>query len=73
MYTRMDNSGVEDICYQQEHVETVLAAIKKNFDQHFIHFLDSTGGMGISLMEIQGLQKKLGIDVQKRKKNQLPV
>lgn len=70
MYTRMDNSGVEDICYQQEHVETVLTAIKKNFEQHFIHFLDSTGGMGISLKEIQGLQKKLGIDVQKRKKNQ---
>lgn len=70
MYTRMDNSGVEDVCYEQEHVETVLAAIKKNFDEHFIRFLDSTGGAGISLKDIQGLQKKLGIDVQKRKKNQ---
>ncbi len=70
MYTRMDNSGVEDVCYEQEHVETVLAAIKKNFDQHFIRFLDSSGGKGISLAGIQGLQKKFGIDVQQKKKNQ---
>ena len=70
MYTRMDNSGVEDVCYEQEHVETVLAAIKKNFDEYFIRFLDSICGKGVSLKDIQGLQIKFGIDVQKRKKNQ---
>ncbi len=69
MYTRMNNSGVEDICYEQEHVERVLAVIKKNFDQHFNRFLDSSGGKGVSLEGIQGLQKKFGIDVQKKKKN----
>lgn len=69
MYTRMDNSGVEEICYEQEHVEKVLAAIKQNFDQHFDHFLDSSGGKGVSLEDIQKLQKKFGIDVQKKKKN----
>lgn len=69
MYTRMDNRGVEDICFEQEHVESVLAAIKKNFDQHFDRFLDSSGGKGISIESVQALQKKFGIDVQKKKKN----
>lgn len=69
MYTRMDNSGVEDICYEQEHVEKVLAAIKQNFGQHFDRFLDSSGGKGISIENIQGLQKKLGIEVQEKRKN----
>ena len=70
MYTKMDNSGVEDICYEQEHVEKVLDVIKKNFDQHFIRFLESSGGTGISLEDIQALQKKFGIKVQEKKKNQ---
>ena len=69
MYTRMDNSGVEDVCYEQEHVEKVLNVIRKNFDQHFNRFLDSTGGKGISLEDIQVLQKKFGIEVQQKKKN----
>lgn len=69
MYTRMDNSGVEDICYEQGHVETVLYAIKQNFDQYFMRFIDTTAGKGISIEAVQGLQKKLGIEVQKKKKN----
>ena len=69
MYTRMDNSGVEDVCSEQEHVEKVLNVIRKNFDQHFNRFLDSTGGKGISLEDIQVLQKKFGIEVQQKKKN----
>ena len=69
MYTRMDNSGVEDICYEQEHVEKVLAAIKQNFGLHFDRFLDSSGGKSISIESIQGFQKKLGIEVQKKRKN----
>ena len=69
MYTRIDNSGVEDVCYEKNHVGMVLATLKKNFDQHFIRFLESTGGNGISLKDIQALQKKLGIDVQQKKKS----
>lgn len=69
MYTRLDNSGVEDICYEQEHVERVLASIKKNFDSYFNRFLDSIAGKGVSLQDIQELQKKFGIDITKKKKN----
>ena len=28
MFAKMDNSGVEDICYEDSHVEKVLAEIK---------------------------------------------
>lgn len=69
MYTRMDNSGVEDICYEQEHVEKVLAVIKENFDDHFMRFLETTGGKGVSLESIQSLQRKFGIEVQQKKKH----
>ncbi len=69
MYTKMDNGGVEDICFEQAHVEKVLAAIKMNFNQSFIRFLDSAGGKGISLTDIQELQKKFGIQVQKKRNN----
>ncbi len=69
MYTKMDNSGVEDVCYEQEHIDKVLAEIKKNFDEYFMRFLDSTGGKGVSLEDIQGLQKKFGIEVKLEKKN----
>ncbi len=69
MYTRMDNSGVEDVCYEQEHVEKVLDVIKKNFDAYFLRFLDTTAGKGISSNDIQELQKKLGVEVRQKKKN----
>lgn len=69
MYTKMDNTGVEDVCYEQEHVEKVLEAIKKNFDQFFNPFLESAGGKEISLENVQSLQKKFGIAVQQKKKN----
>ena len=69
MYTKMNNSGVEDICYEQGHVERVLDEIKQNFDEYFLRFLDTTGGKGLSIEAIQGLQKKFGIEVQKKKKN----
>ncbi|SET20460.1 hypothetical protein [[Clostridium] polysaccharolyticum] len=69
MYIKMDNSGVEDVCYEQEHVEKVLAEIKKNFDGYFMRFLDSTAGKGVSLESFQGLQKKLGVEISQKKKN----
>lgn len=62
------NNGVEETCYVQEHVERVLAAVKKNFGQYFDRFLDSCGGNGITIEDVQGIQKKLGIEVQKKKR-----
>ena len=69
MYTRMDNSGVEDICYEQKHVEEVLAAIKANFDEHFMRFLESTGGDDVPLPYVQELQRNFGIEIKTERKN----
>ncbi len=69
MYTKMDNRGVEDICFDSEHVEKVLDVIRSNFDQYFIRFLDSTAGKGVSLEDIQKLQKKIGVEVKRQKNN----
>ena len=69
MYTKMDNSGVEDVCYEKEHIEKVMEVIRNNFDQYFMRFLDSTAGRGLSLEEIQRLQNKFKIGGQSNKKN----
>ena len=69
MYKGTNNDGVEQVCYEQAHVEKVLAAIKKNFDAYFDRFLDAAGGNELSLADIQDLQKKFGIEIQKNKKN----
>lgn len=69
MYKKPDNSAVEDVCYEQDHIEKVMVVIRKNFDQYFIRFLDSTAGRGLSLEDVKSLQKKFKIDVQAKKKN----
>lgn len=69
MYTKMDNRGVEDVCFEQDHVEKVLSVIRDNFEPYFTRFIDTTAGKGVSLENIQNLQKKLGVGVQKSKKN----
>lgn len=53
MYRESDNRDVEDICYEQKHIEKVLSAIKENFEQYFCRFLSSTGGRDISLDNVQ--------------------
>lgn len=68
MYRESDNRDVEDICYEQKHIEKVLSAIKENFEQYFCRFLSSTGGRDISLDNVQELQKKFGIEIHQKKK-----
>ena len=68
MYTKMDNNGVEDVCYTKEHIEKVLDVIRKNFGQYFESFLDSTAGKGVTLERFQGLQEKFRVAGQAKKK-----
>lgn len=69
MYTMMDNNGVEDICYEQEHIEKVLKIIKNNFNGYFQRFLASSMGKRISIEDIKELQNKFGIDIQDSKES----
>lgn len=67
MYRENDNRDVEDICFEQEHIDKVLTVIRKNFEQYFNRFLSSIGG--ISFDNVQELQKKFGIEIHQNKKN----
>lgn len=60
MYTGIDNSGVEDICYEEDHIQEVLDEIKANFNEYFTPFLDSVAGNGISYADFKKLQRKFG-------------
>lgn len=61
---RIDNSDVEDICYDEEHIAKVLASIKENFDVYFQHFIETTGADGLSA---EKLRKKFGVSSKKEK------
>ena len=69
MYRETDNRDIEDICFEQDHIDKVLTVIKKNFEQYFNRFLSSSGGRDISLDNVQELQKKFGIEIHQKKKN----
>lgn len=62
MFTRMDNSGVEDICYEDDHVEKVIAVIRKNIDEYFARFIETGAGNKVSMADFEMLQKKFGVD-----------
>lgn len=67
MFTKMDNSGVEDICYEDSHVEKVLAEIKRHFDEYFEKFIETGAGNKVSMADFEKLQKKFGVDPAKVK------
>ncbi len=62
MFTKMDNSGVEDICYEDSHVEKVLVEIKGHFDEYFEKFIETGAGNKVSMADFEKLQKKFGVD-----------
>lgn len=61
MYTRSDNRDEEDICYDFEHVNKVMAEIKKNFEAYFQRFIETSGGTGMISEDFARLQKKFGV------------
>lgn len=69
MYTKMDNTGVEDICYEDQHVEKVMQVIKLNFEDYFKRFIETGAGKKVSMEDFEKLQKKFGVDPVKAKNN----
>ncbi len=65
MYTKMDNSGVEEQCYEERHIQNVLEAIKSNFEFYFQHFIETGAGTGITAADFARLQKRMGISLGK--------
>lgn len=69
MYAHQD-IWIEDICYDMDHIQTVLSVIKKNFAKYFYEFLITNAGTGISAEEFEKLKEKLGIKDGKNKSKQ---
>ena len=68
MYTKLDNCGVEDICFEEEHVQRVLAAIKRNFETYFSPYLESVAGKGITSEDWARLQETFKVSVNPTKR-----
>jgi hypothetical protein len=60
LYTKQDES-VEDVCYEQIHIDKILEAIQRKFEEYFPRFLETSAGKGVSEVDFSELQKKFGI------------
>ncbi len=69
MYTCEKEKSVEDICYENEHVEKVLETIKTNFPKYFAEFISQEAGSIASEKDIQKLAENWGIQNFKAKNN----
>lgn len=60
MYAHQD-IWIEDVCYDMDHIHTVLKIIRKNFEEYFDDFLST--GNGISAADFEQLKKSLGCNL----------
>lgn len=61
MYTRADARSVEDVCYENYHIQAVVDEIKKGFDRYFTRFIETKGGASVSLEKFKQLQQHFGV------------
>lgn len=59
---------IEDICYDEDHIETVLSEIKANFHDYFNKFIDTESGNTIGDESIKKLASAFGIEAIPKKK-----
>lgn len=68
MYRYQDDRSVEDVCYENQHIERVLEMIRSNFPKYFNDFILLEAGYGVSELEVQKLAEKLGVQKEKTRK-----
>lgn len=69
MYRHQEERSIESICYEQEHIDKVLDAIKAKFKDYFNDFIMLEAGYAVSEKDIQKIAFKLGVQSVKVKKN----
>ena len=67
MYTSNEFRDVEDICYEEEHVQKVINSIRSNFDKYFTGYINSHAGKGVSPESFAELQKKFRVSIDQKK------
>ena len=55
------NMDVEDICFEEEHIERVLNEIRANFQNYFKEFIETSGGVSIDSSQFDKLKGKFRI------------
>jgi hypothetical protein len=60
MYVDFDGS-VEDICYEENHVQTVVGEIRKNFNKYFKGFIETLANERAGDSEVAVLKKNWGV------------
>ena len=48
MYAHQDEWDVEEICYDDSHIDKVIEELRKNFDGYFEQFIETEAGAGVS-------------------------
>ncbi|MGG3480016.1 hypothetical protein ABES21_21355 [Peribacillus frigoritolerans] len=63
-------NNIEDMCYDEQHIERVITEIKAHFHDYFDLFVESEAGTSLSSDHLKKLAEKFGVDgtVKTRKK-----
>lgn len=59
-YLRKQDSSIEEICYDQEHIDKVWDEIKQVIPEYFQRYIDTEGGHAIQDSEVEKLAEKFG-------------
>lgn len=63
MHKRNGNTerNVESICYEETHIQSVLSAIRENFENYFRGFIETHAGMTLSVEQFGKLRQSMGV------------
>lgn len=61
-------NDIEEICYEQEHINKVFLEISSNIPAYFQKYIDSEGGYGVTYNEIEKLASALGASLKPKSK-----
>lgn len=58
---RQTEVWIEDVCYEEKHIQKVLKEIQNNFERYFSDFVDTTAGTSLSTADFEKLQQSVGL------------
>jgi hypothetical protein len=69
MFKHKGERSIEDICYNQNHIEQVVKVLKKNFKYYFDDFINLEAGYSVSNKTVKKIENSIGISDINNKKN----
>lgn len=65
-------NDIEELCYEQEHIDKVWEEIKQSISIYFQKYIDTEGGHSIDESEVEKLAEKFGSSTKPKSKNKDP-